>query len=153
MKVMRLRIVIAAAVFATAHAQQLPDGIGRAETEKMCKQCHEMARSISPRQDRDGWNHTMAKMAAFGMKSTEQDYNLVLDYLVKNYPAEDVPKVNVNTAAAIQLESVLGLRRSQAAALIAFRDKNGPFKSIDDLKKIEGIDPAKFEAKKDRISF
>ena len=42
---------------------------------------------------------------------------------------------------------------SQAAALIAHREKNGKFKSIADLKKIPGIDAAKFDAKKDRLVF
>ncbi len=121
--------------------------------ERMCKGCHEMARSISPRQDRAAWAQTMSKMAAFGMKSTPKDFELVLDYLAKNYPADEVPKLNVNSATAIELESALGLLRSQARALLAYRDQNGPFKTIDDLKKVPNIDPAKIDAKKDRIAF
>lgn len=149
-----MRNVILFAVFGViAQAYQLPDGPGRAETEKLCKQCHELARSISLRQDKDGWNHSLAKMAAFGMKSTDKEYALVLDYLAKYYPAEDVPKVNVNKARAIELESALSLRRSQAAAVIDYREKNGEFKSLADLKKVPLIDAAKLEAKKDRIAF
>lgn len=150
----RLAFFAAFLVLASAAvAQQLPDGPGRAETEKLCKQCHEVARSISPRLDRDGWGQTMTKMTAFGMKSTSEEYALVLDYLVKNYPAEDVPRINVNQATAIQLESVLGLRRSQAKEVLAYREKNGDFKTIDDLKKVPGLDAAKLDAKKDRILF
>lgn len=134
-------------------AQDLPAGPGKMEMEKMCKQCHEMARSISPRQDRDGWIRTMNKMTAFGMKSSEQDYSLVLDYLVKNYPAEDVPRVNVNKATAIQLESGLSLKRSQAKSVIEWREKNGAFKTLDDLKQVPLIEADKIEAKKDRIIF
>src|SRR5689334_7860810 len=98
-------------------AQQLPDGPGKAETEKMCTQCHELSRSISPRQDRDAWNQTMSKMAAFGMKSTDKDYALVLSYLTLHYPPEDLPPVNINKAPAIEMEARLSLRRSQAAAV------------------------------------
>jgi len=137
----------------TLAAQQLPEGAGRAETEKICRGCHELARSISLRQDRAGWVITFNKMVAFGMKSTEQEYNAALDYLAKQYPAEEVPKVNVNTASAIQLESTLSLRRSQAAAVISWRKQNGDFKSIDDLKKVPGIEAEKIDAKKDRILF
>jgi competence protein ComEA len=90
---------------------------------------------------------------AFGMKSTEQEYATVLDYLSKHFPADEVPRVNVNTATAIELESGLTLRRSQAAALIAYREKNGDFKSIEDLKKVPGLDADKLDAKKDRIAF
>ena len=46
-----------------------------------------------------------------------------------------------------------GSRRSQAAAVIAWRAKNGKFKSIEDLKKVPNIDPEKIEAKKDKIVF
>ena len=132
---------------------QLPDGPGREETERLCKNCHELARSISRRQDRDGWQQTIAKMVAFGTKGTDQEFTAIIDYLAKHYPAGHVPPVNVNEASAIELESGLGLRRSQASALIAFREKNGKFKSIAGLKKVPGIDAAKLETKKDRIVF
>jgi competence protein ComEA len=131
----------------------LPEGAGKAETEKLCKQCHEVARSISLRQDKNGWQNTMSKMTAFGMKATETEYALVLEYLTKNYPAEEVARVKINEATAIELESGLTLKRSQARAVVAYRDQNGPFKSIDDLKKVPGLDAAMLDAKKDRIAF
>ncbi|MBM3727676.1 MAG: helix-hairpin-helix domain-containing protein [Acidobacteria bacterium] len=134
-------------------AQNLPDAPGRAEVERMCRGCHEVARSVSLRQDRAGWATTFAKMSAFGMKSTPQESELVMDYLAKYYPADEVPPVNVNKATAIQLESGLSLKRSQAAAVVAHRTRNGPFKTIDDLKKVPNIEPDKFDAKKDRIVF
>ena len=68
-------------------------------------------------------------------------------------PNATVRKIQANTAAAIELESGLSLRRSQAAAIIAYRTKNGKFKSIEDLKKVPGVDADKIEAKKDRIVF
>ena len=132
---------------------QMPDGPGRAETERICKNCHELARSVSLRQDRDGWQTTISKMVALGTKASDQELALILDYLSKNYPAGEIPPVNVNEAPAIELESRLSLRRSQAAAVIAYRKKNGPFKSIEDLKKVPGVDAEKIDAKKDQIVF
>jgi competence protein ComEA len=137
---------------ATAWAQ-LPDGPGRAETERICKQCHELERSLSPRQDRAGWQATMDKMIALGAKGTPKEFDLVVDYLAKLYPAPEVPRINVNTARAIELESGLTLTRSQAAAIIQYRTKNGDFKSLEDMKKVPGVDAAKLEAKKDRLIF
>ncbi|MEW5978171.1 MAG: helix-hairpin-helix domain-containing protein [Acidobacteriota bacterium] len=132
---------------------QLPEGPGREETERLCIGCHELARSVSRRQDRDGWQATLDKMVAFGTKGTTEEFALILDYLTKNFPAEELPPVNVNKAAAIELESRLSLRRSQAAAIIAYRTKNGKFTSLEDLKKVPGVDVEKIEAKKDRITF
>src|ERR1700722_3597726 len=134
-------------------AQQLPDGLGKAEVEKTCTQCHELSRSISLRQDRDGWSQTMSKMAAFGMKSTDKDYALVLSYMALHYPPEDLPPVNINKAPAIELEARLSLRRSQAAALIAYRNAHGEFKSLEDLRKVPLLDFESLESKKDRIVF
>src|SRR5690242_8684358 len=112
---------------------QLPDGPGKAETEKLCSQCHELARSISPRQDRAGLEATVDKMVALGAKATDAELQSVVDYLAIHYPGEPVPRINVNKARAIELESGLSLRRSEAAAVIAYRSKNGPFQSIEQL--------------------
>jgi competence protein ComEA len=149
-----IRIFAAALLsVAAAGAQELPDGPGKAETEKVCKGCHEVARSVSLRQDRDAWAITVQKMLSLGAKGTEKEIAAVLDYLVKHFPAQDVPRLKVNEATAIDFESRLSLKRSQAAALIRYRTEIGGFKSIEDLKKAPGIDPAAIEAAKDRLTF
>lgn len=150
---MLLLLTLPIAFTALLPAQQLPEGPGRAETEKLCQQCHELARSISLRQDRAGWGTTMVKMSAFGMKASDREVAIVLDYLARHYGAEEVPPININTARAIELEAGLSLRRSQARALIEYREKHGGFKSIEDLKKVPLLDFAKIEEKKNRIVF
>lgn len=141
------------ALLAVSARAQLPDGPGKQETEKICSQCHEIERSISLRQDREGWQATLNKMITLGAKGTDQEFQAVVDYLARNYPGEGLPRINVNTATSIELESGLTLRRSEAAAVIQYRTKNGKFKSIEDLKKVPGLDAAKIEAKKDRLAF
>lgn len=147
------RLSISAAMVAAAAFGQLPDGPGKAETQKVCSQCHELERSLSLRQDRAGWQATINKMVDLGAKASDAEIASVLEYLSSHYPADDVPRININKCKAIELESGLSLRRSQAAAVIEYREKNGPFHSIEDLKKVPGIDAAKIEAKKDRLTF
>jgi competence protein ComEA len=137
----------------TSARAQLPEGPGKAETEKLCTQCHDLAKSLSIRQDSNGWGATLSKMVALGLKGSDEELLAVRDYLAKNFPAEDIPPLNVNTAKAIQLESRLSLKRSQAAAIIRHREKNGDFQSLEDLKKVPGMDAAKIEAVKDRLIF
>jgi competence protein ComEA len=132
---------------------QMPDGPGREEVQKLCSDCHELARSVSLRQDRDGWKTTINKMISLGAQGMEQEFAAALDYLSSQYPAEAMPRLNVNKAKAIDIESRLSLRRSQSAAVIEYRAKHGDFKSIEDLKKVPGIDPAKIDAKKDILEF
>ena len=132
---------------------QMPPGPGREETQRVCSGCHEVERSISLRQDREGWKATINKMVSLGAEGSEQEFSSALDYLSQNYPAEAIPRLNVNTARAIDFESRLTLKRSEAAAIVKYRAEHGSFKSIDELKKVPGIDPAKIEAKKDVLVF
>ena len=137
----------------TGQERQLPDGPGKEEARKLCAGCHELEKSFSMRLDRAGWQSTIQKMVSYGMKASETEIAAVLEYAVRNFPADEVPMIKVNEAKAIELESGLSLKRSQAAAIIQYREKNGPFKSIEDLKKVPGIEAAKIEAKKDRLIF
>jgi competence protein ComEA len=126
---------------------------GRAEAERICSQCHEFARSIAPRQNRAGWQATMDKMVALGAKGTQKELDTIVEYLAATYPGEEIAKIKINEARAVELESGLSLPRSQAAAIIQYRTKNGDFHSIEELKKVPGVDAAKIEAKKDRLLF
>lgn len=48
-------------------------------------------------------------------------------------------KININTANQQALESLPGIGAAYATRIIAYRKKNGKFKTIDELKKIKGI--------------
>jgi competence protein ComEA len=50
--------------------------------------------------------------------------------------------VNINTATQAELETLQGIGPAKAKAVIEYRKKNGPFKSPDDLEKVNGIGPA-----------
>lgn len=132
---------------------QLPDGAGRDETVRLCSQCHQPEVAVSLRQDRAGWAATLRKMTSLGAKGTDQEFSAALDYLVTHFPSDELPRINVNTATAIEMESGLTLRRSQAAAIIAYRSQHGVFKSVEDLEKVPGLDIPTIEAKKDRVAF
>lgn len=48
--------------------------------------------------------------------------------------------VNINTADAVTIQSELkGIGPAKAQAIVAYRDANGSFKSVDDLTKVKGI--------------
>jgi competence protein ComEA len=47
--------------------------------------------------------------------------------------------INVNTAGADQLEALPGIGPTLAAAIVQERDRNGPFRSVDELTRVPGI--------------
>jgi competence protein ComEA len=65
--------------------------------------------------------------------------------------ADDMGKVNINTATREQLMTLDGIGQSYADRIIEYRQKNGPFHSPNDIVKIKGIGQKMFEVNKDRI--
>jgi len=51
----------------------------------------------------------------------------------------DEKLININSATATELAGLKGLGDAKAKAIVAHRDKNGPFKSIEDLNQVSGI--------------
>jgi competence protein ComEA len=64
---------------------------------------------------------------------------------------EDLDKININTASADELLQLTGIGEKKAALIIEFREKQGPFKTPEDLMKVPGIGIRTFEANKERI--
>jgi competence protein ComEA len=61
-------------------------------------------------------------------------------------------KININTADQAELDKLPGVGPAKAAAIIEYRQKEGQFQSIEDLKKVSGIGEAKFKKIADRIT-
>jgi len=61
--------------------------------------------------------------------------------------------VDINTADAATLAAAInGVGPSRAAAIIAYREANGPFASVDELTAIRGIGPKLLERNREVIS-
>ncbi len=61
-------------------------------------------------------------------------------------------KVNVNTADGTSLETLPGVGPALAGRIIDWRDANGNFATIDDLKSVSGIGDKTFESLKDLVT-
>jgi competence protein ComEA len=59
--------------------------------------------------------------------------------------------VNLNSATQAELEAVKGIGPAKAQAIIAHREKNGPFKSVDDLANVKGFGKASVARLKDQF--
>jgi len=149
MKIKHLVFVLFALSASSASAQVLPDGPGKAELQKVCGICHQAERSAAVRLTREGWEGVVADMIARGARGTDEEFAAVIDYLSKHFLGEAARPLNINRATNIELESVAGLTRKEAAALLEWRKQVGVCKSLEDLKKAPGVDYKKIEARKD----
>lgn len=79
--------------------------------------------------------------------------SLVLSTLLLAGSAFAADKVDINTANAAQLESVLvGIGPSKAEAIVAHRKANGPFRSAGELALVKGIGLKTVERNRDLIT-
>ena len=60
--------------------------------------------------------------------------------------------IDINTAAAAELEELPGVGPATAEAIISHREQVGPFSSVDDLLDVRGIGEAKLEQLRDRAT-
>ena len=134
-----------------AMAATMPPGDGRELTVRVCAGCHEPQRAASVRLTREGWEETVAKMQGLGARATDEEWKQVVDYLATNFKGEAPKPINLNSASSVELESVAGLLRKEAAAWIAYRNKNGPCTKLDDLKKVVGVPFKKIDDRRDRL--
>ena len=60
----------------------------------------------------------------------------------ENIPEAGGPLLDPNRATAKELEALPGIGAAKARAIVAFRDSAGPFRHVDDLKRVPGISAA-----------
>jgi len=65
--------------------------------------------------------------------------------------AENTGKINLNKATVEEISQLKGIGMKYAERIVQYRDKNGPFKNVEDLLNVQGIGPKTLEKNKDRI--
>jgi hypothetical protein len=131
----------------TTTASRFPPGPGRDALFKVCKECHGPESVLGQLKTRSEWSKTLDEMAANGATGTDEEWNSILEYLDTHYSL-----IMVNTAPAKELASKLDVSADVAAAIVSARD-TAKITSIAELKHVPGIDPAKLDARKDRLIF
>src|SRR4051794_32510930 len=126
----------------------LPDGKAKKIIEESCTECHGLDQVVATPLSAEGWRTTVKNMVRRGATLSPEQIDTVVDYLSVYFAPE---KINVNTAAAQDLQSGLSLTAEEAGAVVAYRKQNGNFKDLAGLQKVPGLSAKKIEAKKDSI--
>jgi competence ComEA-like helix-hairpin-helix protein len=135
---------------AVARAQDdLPAGPGKDTVQRVCTACHDLGAVQTMTGDKATWQSLADDMRSRGADGTDEDFKTVVNYLSKYFGQP----VNVNTAAAKDLEAQLDITTAEAAAIVQYRTDKGNFKVFADLSKVPNLDVSKIEPLKKRIKF
>jgi competence protein ComEA len=111
----------------------------------VCGACHPTS-LVNALRSAAEWDQTVDLMASLGAKGTDEQFDRVMRFLLRN-----LTQVNVNTATAPELALVLDVSNAAASAVVKYRGQNGKFKALEELKKVPGLNAAKRDARRDRI--
>lgn len=63
-----------------------------------------------------------------------------------------VAQININTASPAELDALKGIGPVKAQAIVDYRTRNGPFRSVDDLQNVPGIGPETLKDVRGQVS-
>ena len=92
---------------------------------------------------------TKIKIPSLNEKEIAESY--IIEGIEEEKSQNKNSKININTATEEELETLDGIGASLASRIIEYREKNGKFKNIEDIKNVAGIGDSKYEAIKDKI--
>ncbi len=135
---------------ATAGVAQdsFPETDGKTALLRVCSHCHTAETVIQTMRTRQEWSEVIDQMARFGAEASDQEFEQILAYLAKHFSP-----IMINKATAKDLEATLDVPAKVAEAIVAYRLEKGEFKTVDELKRVPGLDSVKIETQKARVVF
>jgi len=146
---MRLSLVAALALPLASLRGQGPNSEAQDQVtfRALCGSCHGTTLVDGLRTEAE-WQEEIDQMVKIGARGTPEQLLRVMRVL-----ARTLTKVNVNTAEPPQIAPVLDVSEAVAQDVVKRRKSIGKFKSLEALKQVPGVDPAKLEARKERVLF
>lgn len=126
----------------------LPDAPGKAIVEQVCGTCHGLDLLAPSTRTSAQWRDTLAVMKTSGAKASDEEWKTITEYFMAQ-----LAFLNVNKATAEDVRLVFAVSEKVAQAIVGSRDKQGGFKTIDDLRQVPDLDQKKVEVLKSRLTF
>ena len=111
----------------------------------LCGSCHGVDTVTHARNTPKGWKQTVDDMFARGAAGSDDEAGLIVNYLARNFGQ----KVNVNKASEKELQDGLALAPAEAQAIVKAR----PFKALDEVLKVSGVNAEKLREASTNIVF
>ena len=149
-KILGFGILLLGGAAPFALQDSLPDGEGKAVVEMACtSRCHGANVVQRARRTPAQWQGVLDLMIDRGALVKDEDYDAILAYLAKQLLAT----VNINAAPVERIVEVLEVSQKEAAAIVEYRGKHGPFKGWEAVASVPGIDSKVIEERRERLEF
>jgi competence protein ComEA len=125
-----------------------PEAEGKSTFMDLCGGCHDVRATVEQRKTQKDWRASVEDMRTKGATVTEDEAKVIATYVTRYFGM-----VNVNKAGIGEMQAVLGVTEKEAQAIVAYREAHGSFATLDDLKKVDGIDADTIEREKASIVF
>jgi competence protein ComEA len=117
-------------------ADRFPEAEGKESVTGTCSACHTLVRVATNRRSAKAWNATLKiHEQQRGLKLEPEEIPPIINYLAAWFG----PMVNLNSATLEQLSDLPEVNRKLAEAIIAYREKKGPFKSVEEVTRVGGL--------------
>jgi len=114
------------------------------EFTKLCVRCHPSDKIVEGRRYKTQWDQVLEQMVARGATGTDQEFDVVFDYLVSEFG-----RVDINKAPADEIAQVLHLEQGVADTIV----KQRPFADFDTLSALPGVPVLELTKRRDAIVF
>jgi DNA uptake protein ComE-like DNA-binding protein len=118
------------------------------EFTKVCMRCHASDKVVEGRRYPAQWDQVIEQMVARGAIGSDQELEVVFDYLVAEFG-----RVAINTAPADEIAQVLHLEPAVAETIVRHRLEAGPLADFAALAAVPGLPVAALEKRRDAIVF
>lgn len=125
-----------------------PDAPGKDTVQMACSACHSPDYLTDTVRNPKGWSDIFEMMLAYGATATDAEW-----IQIKGYILGQIAQIEVNKATADDLQKLFEVDAPLATAIVDTRTANGNFKTIDDVKKVPGLDAKKVDYRKNRLEF
>ena len=125
-----------------------PDAPGKDTVQMVCAACHSPDYITDTARTPQGWSDIFDMMLAYGATASDAEWAQI-----KKYILGQLATIEINKATNAELQALFEIDESLAKAIVDYRMTNGNFKTIDDVKKVPGLDVAKVDYRKDRFEF
>lgn len=122
----------------------LPDGEGKSLAMLSCSSCHDVRQMIIQKKTASGWRTSVQTMVSmYKAPLDNEDVPVLTEYLSRHFgktnPIEQLP-MDINSSSAESLARLPGISSDIARAIVDTRERKGPFESIEELARVEGIE-------------